>query len=164
MLGKLTGGKPLYASMGGQLVAMTGKPEPTVAQAPVNQAIVEWVEGELGFALPGDLKTFYLEVANGEVGPGDGIYPVAGLIMKWREMTEQPAGPQGQAWPANLLPIAGGDETFAIDRTTGRIVYWDVEELDIEDDTAADDPSWAKSFKPVAESLETWLSDWLGAA
>lgn len=161
MLGKLMGGKPLYASMEGRTVALTGKPTPTVAMAPVGGATLAWAEGELGFALPADLKTFYMEVANGEVGPGDGIYPVAELVRKWREMTKEPAGPQDQEWPRSLLPILGSDELFSIDRETGRIVYWDMDELDIEDETSADDPSWTKSFKPVAEGLDGWLASWL---
>lgn len=161
-LGSLLGGKPLYAAMGDGVVNMGGRNEPMRAQAAVNADIITWVEGELGFELPADLRTFYTEVANGEVGPGDGIYPVAQLNLKWREMTEQPAGPQGQDWPRNLLPILGADELFSIDRETGRIVYWDMDELEIEDDVHADDPSWEQSFKPVAGSLEAWLQAWLG--
>ena len=115
----------------------------------------------MGFALPAALKAFYLEVANGEVGPGDGIYPVSRLILKWREMTEEPAGPQGQEWPRNLLPILGDDDLFSIDLETGRIVYWDIEQLEIDDDTPANDPGWAISFRSVAESLEAWLQAWL---
>jgi hypothetical protein len=161
-LGKLLGGKALYANMGGQTIAFGGNPEATVALPPANEALITWAEAQLGFALPADLKAFYVEVANGEVGPGDGIYPLSGLIGKWREMTEEPADPQGQPWPAELLPIAGDDELFSIDRTNGRIVYWDVDEIGIEDDTPADDPGWAKSFKPVAETLDAWLESWLG--
>jgi hypothetical protein len=161
-LGSLLGGKAMYANMGGQTVALGDTPEPTAAAAPADDAAIGRAEGELGFALPADLRAFYTEVANGEVGPGDGIYPLAGLARKWREMTAEPAGPQGQAWPANLLPILGDDELYSIDRGTGRIVYWDVEEVDIEDDTPADDPSWARSFKPVAESLDAWLAAWAG--
>ena len=161
ILGSLTSGKPLYASMDGHTVALTGKPEATIATAPVREAAIAWAERELGFALPADVRAFYVEVANGEVGPGDGIYPLAQLIAKWREMTEAPAGPQGQAWPQYLLPILGQDELFSIDRTSGRIVYWDVGELDTDGDTPSDDPSWAKSFKPAAESLDAWLASWL---
>ena len=161
MLRSVMGSKPLYASMDGRPVALTGKPQPTIAQAPVSDGIIAWVEGELGFALPADLKTFYTEVANGEVGPGDGIYAVSGLIMKWRELTEEPAGPQGQAWPQNLLPILGSDELFSIDRETRRIVYWDVDELELDESRPADDLVWVRSFKPVAESLEAWLQRWL---
>lgn len=137
-----------------------GKTEPIPAQAPIDANVIAWAEGELGFGLPAELKAFYTEVANGEVGPGDGIYPISGLILKWHEMTGEPAGPQGQDWPPNLLPILGDDELYAIDRDSGRIVHWDMDELDIDEETPVDDPSWARSFKPVADSLDSWLADW----
>lgn len=160
-LGRLMGGKPLYATMGGQTIAMTGKPKLTVAMPPVGNAAIAWAEAELGFTLPTDLKAFYTEVANGGVGPGDGIFTISDLVRKRREMDEEPAGPQGQPWPSNLLPILGSDELFSIDLDSGRIIYWDFDELDIDEETPEDDPSWERSFKVVAESLETWLGTWV---
>ena len=159
-LRKLIGGKPLYAGMGGQTVGLGAKPNLTHAMPPVGEEVIAWAETELGFALPADLKAFYMEVANGEVGPGDGIYSLSELIRKWREMTDEPAGPQGQPWPANLLPIAGSNELFSIDRDTGRIVYWDLDELDIDENMPEDDPGWGKSFKTAALTLDAWLADW----
>ena len=153
--------KPLYASMGGRPVALAGRPEPRVAQRSLGEAVLVWAEGELGFALPPQLRTFFMEVANGEVGPVEGIYPVAQLIAKWREVTEAPAGPQGQAWPEHLLPIAGDRDVFSINRQDGHIVYWDVNELELDDDVPRENPAWLASFKPVAESLDAWLAGWL---
>jgi hypothetical protein len=160
-LSRLMGGKPLYAAMPGMTVALTGRPRATPASSPVGEPMIAWAEGELGFTLPPDLESFYVEVANGEVGPGAGIYSISGLISKWREMTGEPAGPQGQAWPQELLPILGDHDLFSIDRDSGRIIYWDVNELEIEDEILADDATWEKSFKTVAESLEDWLQSWL---
>ena len=165
LLARANRGKPVYAKMGDQVINMGAKSEPSTARAPLDATVIAWAEGELGFSLPSDLKAFYTQVADGEVGPGGGIYPISGLIQKWREVTQGPVGPQDQDWPRNLLPILGGedlfsDELFSIDLDHGRIVYWDVNELDIEDDTPADDPSWASSFKPVAGSLEEWLAAW----
>lgn len=159
-LRKLVGGKPLYAAMGEKTIAFGGKPNLTHAMPPVGEPVIAWAEAELGFALPADLKAFYMEVANGEVGPGDGIYTLSELVRKWREMTGEPAGPQGQAWPANLLPILGSNGLFSIDRDTGRIVYWDVDELDVDDGTPEGDPGWARSFKVFAPTLDAWLADW----
>jgi hypothetical protein len=121
-------------------------------------------EADLGFPLPPDLRRFYLEVADGGVGPGDGIYSLAELLAKHREMTEEPVGPQGQSWPAHLLAIQGDDwDLVSIDRETGRLVYWDLEELDDDDEPPPDNPTWAASFVPEADSLTTWLSAWLTA-
>jgi hypothetical protein len=137
-------------------------PVPAAAPAPASGAQVTEVEADLGFALPPELRHFYLEVADGGVGPGDGVYSLDALVAKYREMTGEPAGPQGQDWPAWLLPIQGDDwDLVSIDRETGRLLYWDLEELDDDEDLSPDNPTWAASFIPEAHSLEAWLTAWL---
>jgi hypothetical protein len=77
-------------------------------------------------------------------------------------MTSEPVGPQGQDWPAGLLPISGEDwDLVSIDRTTGRLVYWDLEELDDDDELPPDQPTWTASFVREADSLSAWLTAWL---
>ena len=83
------------------------------------------------------------------------------LVAKHRELTHEPVGPQGQAWPAELLPIQGEDwDLVAIDRETGKLVFWDLEELDDDDELPPDQPTWAASFVAESDGLEAWLAEW----
>jgi hypothetical protein len=139
-----------------------GRPsEATPAPAPAEEARLLAAEAALGFALPQALRRFYADVADGGVGPGDGLYSLAQLVARHAEMTAEPVGPQGQPWPAGLLPLQGPDwDLVCLDRETGRLVYWDLEELDDDEELPADQPTWAASFVPEADSLEAWLGSW----
>ncbi len=109
----------------------------------------------LGFDLPAPLRQYYLEVANGGVGPGGGLYSLKEVLAKWHEFTHEPIGERGQKWPTKLLPIHGDDwDVVSIDRDSGALIYWDVEEIDY--------GGWKKSFVPHADSLEAWFDKWLG--
>ena len=155
----MAGGK-LFGSMGGQSFAVADV-EATPAPPPASEDQIDAAEAQLGFALPSDLRQFYAEVADGGVGIGEGIYSLAELISKHREMTAKPVGPQGQEWPSNLLPIQGDNwDLVSIDRDTGKLVFWDLEDLDDDEDLPADNPAWAKSFRHEADSLEQWLAQW----
>ena len=44
-----------------------------------------------------------------------------------------------------------------IDRESGEIIAWDVEELA----EGSSNRHWEKSFKPVAKNLEAYLEEWL---
>lgn len=161
-LGRMLGGGQMVMNMGGQTVSLGRKRAPAKAPPPASKAEVAAAEAELGFALPADLRQFYFEVADGAVGPGDGIYGLKQLLAKWREFTAEPIGPQGQDWPANLLPIHGEEwDVVSIDRASGRLIYWDLEDIDDDDEADPDNPSWAASFVPQAESLQAWLDKWL---
>jgi len=160
-LARLTGGKQLFAMTGGGIVSMGATTEPAPAPPPASEKAVSAAEAELGAALPPALRQFYVEVADGGVGPGNGVYSLSELVAKHHEMTDEPVGPQGQSWPAELLPIQGEDwDLVSINRETGRLVYWDVEELDDDDELPPDQPTWAASFVPEADSIEAWLSAW----
>ena len=116
---------------GGGFVSLGGAPAaPAAAPRPCSEAQLQAAEAALGFALPPALRQAYAEIADGGFGPGDGLYGLAQLTAKYREMTAEPVGPQGQAWPAALLPVNGLDwDLVAIDRDSGGLVYWDVEAL-----------------------------------
>lgn len=161
-LGRMLGGGQMFMNMGGQPVALGKKHPPTKAPPPAGEEQVAAAEAELGFSLPEALRQFYLEVADGGVGPGDGIYSLKQLRAKWCEFTKEPIGPQGQDWPANLLPIHGEEwDVVSIDRDSGRLVYWDLEEIDDDDEADPHNPTWAASFVAHAGSLEAWLDKWL---
>jgi hypothetical protein len=153
-LGAMLGGKQVFAMGPGGPIAMGPKSEPREASPPASEAAVAAAEAALGFALPEGLRQFYRDVADGGVGPGDGIFSLHALAAKWREMTEEPAGPRGQKWPANLIPIHGERwDLTCIDRDSGALIYFDPEEIDY--------GGWKASFKPEAESLDAWLDQWL---
>ena len=154
MLGGLLGGKQIFASVGNEIVSFGGRRKPTTAPPPAGEAKVAALEAKLGFALPAELRQIYTDVADGGVGPGDGIYSLKQLHSKWREMTDEPVGPRGQKWPAHLLPVNGDDwDLTCIDMKSGAMVTFDVEEVDY--------GGWKKCFAPEAESLEAWLGEWL---
>lgn len=160
-LGRMLGGRQMFGMMGpsiagpGRMFSIGGTAKPKTAPKPCTEAEIADAEAKLGFALPSDLRQFYLEVANGGVGPGGGIYSLKQLLKKWREFTKEPIGPRGQKWPANLLPIHGDEwDVVSMDRDSGQLIYWDVEEIDY--------GGWKKSFVPHADSLEAWLDKWLG--
>ena len=155
MLGGVLGGKHMFASMGDQTFSFGTKGEPTRAPPPCSEAQVVAAEVELGFAIPTVLRQFYVEVADGGVGPGDGIYSLEQSVAKWREFTDEPIGEHGEKWPAKLVPFHGDDwDVTCIDRDSGQLIFWDVEEIDY--------AGWKKSFVPEADSLEAWFEKWLG--
>ena len=120
---------------------------------PASEAAIAKAEATLGFALPEELRQLYREVADGGFGPDRGLYSLKELVAKHCEFTHEPIGERGQKWPKNLLPISGEEwDVHSIDRKTGKIVYWDVEEIDY--------GGWKKSFKEVSPSLEEWLGKW----
>ncbi len=160
-LSRLTGGRQMFAMTGGGMVSFGGAAEPVPAPPPVSEQAVRAAEAELGFTLPRALRQLYVEVADGGVGPGGGVFSLSELVAKHHEMTDEPVGPQGQAWPAQLLPVQGDDwDLVCLDRETGRLVYWDLEELDDDDELPPDQPTWVASFVPEADSLEAWLGAW----
>lgn len=159
----MLGGQQAFGMMGGTMFSMGARPEPTPAPPAASEEEIAAAEAKLGFALPAALRQFYAEVANGGVGMGDGIYSLDELVAKHREMTRKAVGPQGQDWPANLLPIQGENwDLVSIDRDSGKLVFWDLEDLDDEDDDP-DDTTWKASFRHEADSLEQWLAKWADA-
>ena len=149
---------PSFGAPGGTV--SFGRDDPAEAvgalAGPCREEDVARAEAELGFPLPAALRQLYREVADGGFGPGDGLYSLAGLVAKYREMTEEPVGADGEMWPAELLPVTGADwDIIALDRNSGRLVYFDAEELM--------EGGWDCAFKPEAGSLEEWLGKWMGA-
>ena len=132
--------------------------QPAAAPRTADEADLAAAEAALGFALPAVIRHLYVAVANGGFGPGEGFLSLAEMAEEYRELTRAPAGPRGQFWPARLLPVVRMEPAFdCIDRDSGEIVAWDVEELA----EGSSNRHWEKSFKPVSKDLEAYLLDWL---
>ena len=132
--------------------------DPAPLPAPASAGQIGEAEAALGFALPAELRSLYLDIADGGFGPGDGLYSLAELAGQHRDMTGEPFGPQGQAWPANLLAIAHDDPgEICVDRDSGAVIFWDPEEIE-----GSSDKYWRRSFKDEAESIAALFDQWLG--
>lgn len=133
-------------------------PEPGPLPAQASAEEVAAAEARLGFALPDDLKQLYMAVADGGYGPSGGLASLAEAAERYGELTADPPGEDGQAWPQHLLPInlsePGAD---CYDLKTGEIVYWDEESLA----DGPDDEVWQRSFRAEAKSLGDWMETWL---
>jgi hypothetical protein len=163
MVRGMLGDEQVFGTMGGAVfpVAKNDGSGPSAAPVPAQEEQVAGAEATVGGMLPLPLRDFYTLVANGGVGPGEGIYSLEKLVLKHHELTSEPAGPQGQAWPENLLPIQGSDDCLvSINRETGELIYWDLEEVDIDEDGSSETSTWNNSFKLEASSLEEWLGKW----
>ncbi|MFN8195093.1 MAG: SMI1/KNR4 family protein [Nocardioidaceae bacterium] len=155
-LGGSTAG-PLVTGPGGP-ASLGGRPEAStrLAPAPSDDALAQ-AEIDLGHALPDELRESYA-IGDGGFGPGEGLFPLAELVRRYRDLTDEPFGPAGQDWPEHLLPVFEEDPVLVcLDLGTGAIVDWDPEEIEDEDD----EDDWRRSFKPAAESLAALWEHWL---
>lgn len=136
----------------------TPAPQPVAGRCAADEADLAAAEKALGFPLPAVIRHLYSAVGNGGFGPGEGFLGLTEMVREYRELTETPAGPRGQPWPAKLLPIVRMEPAFdCIDLETGEIVAWDVEELA----EGSSNRHWERSFKPAADNLEAYLEQWL---
>jgi SMI1/KNR4 family protein SUKH-1 len=136
----------------------TPAPQPAAAPRAADEKALAAAETALGFPLPGVVRHLYAKVGNGGFGPGDGFLPLEEMVEEYHDLTGSPAGPRGQLWPERLLPIVRMEPSFiCIDRESGAIIDWDVEELA----EGSSNRHWEKSFKPVAKNLEAYLDEWL---
>jgi hypothetical protein len=125
---------------------------------PCTAAEIDAASEALGFAIPAALQQLYLEVGDGGFGPCNGTFELERVVREYLDLTDEPAGPKGELWPANLLPIADLSPGFTcLDLATGQIVDWDPGELGEGEGEAA----WQASFAEAAPDLITWLTLWL---
>lgn len=171
LLGQLGASSPRLGGLMGQLAGtikgmsvMTPMPDSDASEreaqplpAPASDEQIASAEQAVGRSLPAALTQLYREIADGGFGPGGGLFPLARAIDEYREMTSEPAGPQNQPWPTNLLPLIDAEPGYdCIDLDTGAVVAWDPEEID-----SASNAAWQRSFKPVAAGIAEWLEEWL---
>jgi hypothetical protein len=125
---------------------------------PATSPAVAKAEGSLGFTLPEPLRQLY-DLADGGFGPGPaGLMPLSRMAKLYRQYTGNPQGPNGEPWPARLLPIAEDDPAvYCLDLSDGSIVVHDVQDMD-----HLGHGQWARSFRREAPSLSSWFDHWLG--
>jgi SMI1 / KNR4 family (SUKH-1) len=127
--------------------------------SPAADAAVADAETKLGFRLPDPLRQLYTQIANGGFGPYSGLLPLQDVVTTYLSLREDPPGPRGQKWPEELLPLTSDDAGHCcINRNSGALVFWDIEELA----SGGSDKVWKKSFKAEAPDLSAWLEKWLG--
>lgn len=138
-------------------MATPARPElPVVA----TEAELQAAEAALRRPLPHALRRIYAEVADGGFGPGTGLLSIREAVAAYRELTDQPAGPTGQAWPDGLLPLREYEPGYdGVDLASGRIIAWDPEELT----ERSGDRAWQRSFSEIASGVEAWLGEWVGS-
>ena len=140
------------AEIGGGLM---DAPDPL--SPPVPEERLAAAEQTLGRPIPAALRQLYGSIADGGFGPGGGLFPLDRMIAEYEEMTGEPAGPQNQPWPANLLPLIDAEPGYdCLDLDSGEVIAWDPEEIE-----GYSNAAWLRSFKPAAPSLAAWLEDWL---
>jgi hypothetical protein len=123
---------------------------------PLTEADIAKAEKQLGFALPEDLKQFYLSGGHRRRADCGEYYSLEGLVNEYRMLTVKPYGPNGEDWPANLLPFEDQLESYAAyDLDTGLITTWDSEEIIAGDESKA---AWKRSFQPTGKTLAEYLA------
>ena len=116
---------------------------------------VEKAEKKLGFELPADLRSFFLERPPMRQSCAE-RYTLDEAVKEYRMLTKSPYGPEGQDWPPNLFPFADLLPGYAChNRDTGKVVIWDPEDLGEEDDRP---DLWDKSFRPTKSALAQWIA------
>jgi hypothetical protein len=161
MQGMFGASMPGFTMMGpGGPMRMGGGPAgPQPLAPPPQEAEIQQAEAAIGRPLPDEVRQLY-SVGDGGFGPGEGLFSLALLVERYRELTHEPYGPLGQDWPKNLLPLFDEDPVLTcIDLDSGEIVAWDPEEIEDEDS----DEDWQRSFKVEHPSLAALMEQWLGA-
>jgi SMI1 / KNR4 family (SUKH-1) len=137
-----------------------GDPAPRPSEPLARTASTEQLaecEKAIGRSLPPALRQLYTEVANGGFGPGAGLFGLERIAEAYREMTAEPAGPQNQAWPSNLLPLVDAEPGYdCLDMDGGEMIGWDPGQVE-----GYSNAAWRRSFKRLAPSLGAWLEAWL---
>lgn len=129
---------------------------PRKAAKPVTEADVVKAERKLGFALPAELKAFFLPPRPKCRVDCAELYTLGEAVREYRMVTKAPYGPNGQDWPRELFPFADllpGDACF--DLETGLVTEWEPEDLGEEDD---DPRLWDLSFQKTGRTLKGWLA------
>jgi hypothetical protein len=131
--------------------------QPDPLPAPATDDAIAAAEFAIRRPLPEGLRRLYAEIADGGFGPGDGLFALDRLAAEYVALTSEPAGPQNQPWPANLLPLIDNQPGYdCLDLEYGEVICWDPEEIE-----GYSDAAWRRSFKVQARTLTAWIEQWL---
>lgn len=135
---------------------LTGKKRRRAAPKPLTEADLAEAEKQLGFALPDDLREFYLSGKFRRSAPCGEFYSLNGALKEYRMLTAKPYGPNGEDWPANLFPFEDLLHGYAAyDRDTGLITEWDPDEIAGGNESKA---AWKRSFRATGKTLAQYLA------
>jgi len=130
---------------------------------PVAPETIVAVEAQLGFRLPITLSRIYTEIANGDVGPGYGIFPVHDepemndLVDMFRYCLEGNGQVSDWNWPGTLLPFVshgcGIYECIDCSVPAYPVIVHNPDYLD--------DSGFNSSLAPLASTIEDRLLAWV---
>ena len=122
---------------------------------PLTETDLDKAETQLGFALPADLRQFYLSGRHRRPASCGEYYSLKGLVDEYRMLTRKPYGPNGEEWPATLLPFEDQLESYAAyDLESGLVTIWNSEEIIAGNESKA---AWKRTFQPTGKTLEQYL-------
>ncbi|MCB2060521.1 MAG: SMI1/KNR4 family protein, partial [Novosphingobium sp.] len=139
-------------------VRMGGEAQPLQLAAPPTAEALGLAEARIGRAIPQELRQLYA-IGDGGFGHGRGLLPLAQLVKRYLEYTEEPFGPAGQEWPANLLPVFDEERVIvSLDLECGAIIVWNPEEIEDEDSEEDWQRSFRREYTSLAECMDAWLA------
>ena len=110
----------------------------------------------LGFALPADLRSFYLDGKFRGAAPCGEFYSLRNAVKEYRMITAKPYGPNGEDWPANLFPFEDLLHGYAAcDRDTGLVTLWDPDEIVGGNESKV---AWTRSFQTTGKTLAQYIA------
>ena len=143
---------------------------PQPPHPPIAEQDLAYVENQIGFRLPELVRQIALTVADGGFGPNYGVnrlkhpanvpfgphweYPMS--VESWHRLYQQPNSEDRdclKAYPRHFIRYCevGCNISLLVDCTNNSAMMF------------IDDPNAADAVRPLNESLECWLSNWISS-
>ena len=124
--------------------------------APLTEDDLAKAEKKIGIKLPPDLQKFYLSGGHRRSAHCGEYFSLNGMVDEYRMLTGKPYGPNGEDWPANLIPFEDQLESYAAyDLNTGLVTIWDSDEIIGGNESKA---AWKRSLQPTGKTLAEYLA------
>lgn len=128
--------------------------------APASKETLADAEAALGAPLPAFLRRVYTEIADGGLGPGEGLLTLERAATALRRLRTGGELPRGRHWPEGVIPIVAQNPGYlCVEAATGRVLDWDPEDLA----ERSSEARFQRSFSEEAPSVEAWLDAWVGS-